>query len=128
MRDHGGMRWWRDPRGRNRAFVAAFAVLALIGMLLPGIFNRLLAGDSRQLVVSLQQPVAQAERERVKQTCGALPGVEIVPDDVRPELAARFPLRFRISGSTQEQERALQRCLDDFGPLVRGVQNDRDRS
>ncbi len=119
--------WWQDPRGRTQALLVGFAVLALIGVLLPGIFNYLLAGDRRQLVVSLQQGVTAEDRERLKATCGTLPGVEVVADRGRPEAQFRFPVRFRISDATQAEEIELDRCIDSFGPVVRGVRHERDR-
>ncbi len=105
----------------------AFGVLALIGVLLPGIYNYLLAGDSRQLVVTLEQGVTNEDRDLLKRECGSLPGIEVVADRGKPEAQYRFPVRFRTSGTTPAQEAALQECIDRFPHLVHGSVTRRDR-
>jgi len=115
------------PHHRHRWLLVAFAVLAFVGILLPGIYNYLLAGDSRQLVVSLVQGSTDADRERLKSECGALPGVSVVVDKGAREAQYRFPVRLRLSGSTEAQEIALSVCLDRFAGLIRGQGLERDR-
>ena len=108
--------------------LAGFAVLALIGMLIPAVFNHLLAGDTRQLVVTMQQGVTQADRDTLKQACGSLPGVSLVPDRGAAEAQYRFPVRFLIGGATDAQEAALEECIDRYPSLVRGVLTEGDAS
>lgn len=120
------MRWWRDPKGRTQAMLVAFGVLALAGILIGGL-PRLTEGDRRQLVVTLEQGVTQADRETVKQACGSLPGITLVDDQGDPERQYRFPVRFRISDSTPAQEAALNACIAGYPQLVRGVLTERDR-
>lgn len=128
-----GMTSARDPAGRsastrrNRLLLTGFAVLAFVGVLLPGIFNYLLAGDRRVLVVTLEQGVTDADRETLRRECGGLPGISIVPDQGAREKQYRFPVRFRISDSTPEQEAALNGCIDRFPELVRGALTERER-
>ena len=88
----------RITSGR-RWLLVGFAVLALVGILLPGIFDYLLGGDRRQLVVTMQQGVSEADRDTLKQACGSLPGVTVVDDQGAAEAQYRFPVRFRISDS-----------------------------
>ena len=121
------MTWWRDSKGRTRALLLGFGALALVGILLPGIYNYLLAGDRRQLVVTLQQGVSDADRDTIKQACGTLPGITVVADQGARERQYRFPVRFRISDSTPAQEAALNDCINRYPQLVRGVLTERDR-
>ena len=121
------MTWWRDPQGRTRALLVGFGVLALIGVLLPAVFNYLLAGDRRQLVVTLERGVTNEDRDLLKRACGGLPGVEVVQDKGRPEMQYRFPVRFRINDSTHAQEAELERCLNGYPHLVLGLKLERDR-
>jgi len=118
-----GRRTW----SRNRLLLIGFAVLALVGILLPGIFDYLLGGDRRQLVVTMQQGVSEGDRDTLKQACGALPGVTVVDDQGAAEAQYRFPVRFRISDSTAAQEAALEQCINRYPQLVRGVLTERDR-
>ena len=115
------MTWWRDSRGRTRALLAAFGVVALSGMLIAGLSNQLFAGDQRQLVATLRPGVTQADREAVKAGCGDLPGISVVPDQGAPERQYRLPVRFDIAGTTPAQEAALEACLFEYRDLVRGV-------
>jgi hypothetical protein len=121
------MTWWRDSKGRTRVLLVGFAALALLGVLLPGIYDYLLAGDRRQLVVTLQQGVSDGDRETLKQACGTLPGITVVADQGARERQYRFPVRFRISDSTPAEEAALNACIDRYPQLVRGVLTERDR-
>lgn len=132
VRHHAGMTSPRGstgtvPRSRNRALLIGFGVLALIGVLLPATFNYLLAGDRRQLVVTMRQGVSDADRETLKQACGSLPGITVVPDRGEREAQYRFPVRFRISDTTQTEEAALNACINGYPQLVRGVLTERLR-
>ena len=113
--------WWRDARRRNRVAIVVFAGLALLGILYPAVTNYLLGGDRRVVVVTLEQGSDQADRERVKQECGSLPGVTVVEDrgDPDPRVQGRFPVRFGISGATARQEAALESCVNGLD-VVRG--------
>lgn len=122
------MTWWRDSRGRNRALLAAFGVLALIGILIPAVSNHLLGGDQRQLVVTMKQGVTEADRDALKQECGALPGISVVEDQGAADRQYRFPVRFVIAGSTPQQEAALEACVDQHRDLVRGVLTEGDET
>lgn len=109
------------PRARNRALLIGFGVLGLIGILLPAVFNHLLAGDTRQLVVTMQQGVTQQDRVDLKEACGGLPGIRVVADRGAPSAQYRFPVRFDIGGTTPAQEAALEACITRYPELVRGV-------
>ncbi len=119
--------WWRDPKGRTRALLAAFGVVALSGMLVTGVFDHLLAPDTRQLVVTLQQGVTQADREALKRDCGGLPGIAVVADQGAADKQYRFPVRFDIGGTTPQQEAALEQCIGEHASLVRGFLSEGDR-
>lgn len=113
--------WWRDRRRRDRATVWGFAVLGIGSILLAGTFV-LLRGDQRVMVVSLERTADQSVRQEIKEACGHLPGISVVPDQGNPDpiIQGRFPVRLRIAGSTQQQEAAVYACLNRF-PVVRGV-------
>lgn len=127
LRTVTGLRWWRDPRGRTRALLIGFGAVALAGMLITAVFNYLLAGDNRQLVVTMQQGVTDADRATLKQACGSLPGVTVVPDKGAQDRQYRFPVRFTIGGTSPAQEAALESCINGFPDLVRGVLSEGDR-
>ena len=110
----------------NTVLLAAFGVLALVGMLIAGVSNHLFAGDQRQLVVTMEQGVTQADRDTLKQACGTLPGVQLVPDRGATTAQYRFPVRFLIGGATAQQEAALEACINRFPQLVRGVLTEGD--
>lgn len=128
MRENDGMRWWRDPKGRTRALLVAFGVVALFGMLIAGFTNHLFAGDQRQLVVTMQQGVTEADRNTLKLTCGNLPGVSLVADQGAADKQYRLPVRFRIANTTPAQEAALEQCINGFPRLVRGVLTEGDET
>ena len=115
------MSWWRTSRGRTQALLLGFAVVALFGMLVTAVFNYLLAGDERVVVVTMQQGVTDQDRTTLKEQCGILPGVAVVPDRGAREAQYRFPVRFDISGTTTQQEAALQDCIGRYPQLVRGL-------
>ena len=119
--------WWRDARQRNRVAVITFLSLALIGMLIAGFGNHLLAGDRRVLVVTMKGDTQQEQREALKRACGDLPGVSVVPDRGDPSVQQNFPVRFDIAGTTLRQEAALQACLNEHADLgVEGFQTEND--
>ena len=107
--------WWRDARQRNRAALIAFAVLALGGILFPAFTNYLFAGDRRVMVVTMEQNAGQANREGLREVCGRLPGITPVADRGNPDpnVQGRFPVRFDIANTTQQQEVALIACLNE---------------
>ncbi len=107
--------WWQDAKRRNKAVLITFAVLALGGILFPAFSNYLFAGDQRVLVVTLANGAGQDNRVGLKQACGSLPGISVVPDqgDPDPRIQGRFPVRFRIADTTPQQESALLKCLND---------------
>lgn len=114
------MRWWQGRKGTNRVLIAAFGFLAITAIVMAGIFTRLLGGDSRQVVVNMQQGITEADRQTVKDACGGLPGISVIADRGRADRQYAFPVRFRLTGSTPAQESALYACLDGFPQLVRG--------
>ena len=107
--------------------VVAFLSLALIGMLIAGFGNHLLAGDRRVLVVTMAGDTQQEQREALKRACGSLPGVRVVPDKGDPSVQRNFPVRFDIAGTSLRQEAALQACLNQHSELgVTGFQTEND--
>lgn len=107
--------WWQDARSRNRVALIAFGSLVLTSMLFVAFSNYLFAGDQRLMVVTLENGAGQDKREGLKQACGSLPGISVIPDRGNPDprVQGRFPVRFRIADTTQAQEAALIRCLND---------------
>ena len=106
--------WWRDKQQRDRALLIAFGALALSGILFVAFTNYLFAGDQRVVRVTMVQDAGQPAREALKQACGDLPGVRAVPDrgDPDPRIQGRFPVRFDVSDSTNEQYAALAGCIN----------------
>lgn len=106
--------WWQDAGKRNRVAVIAFAALALTSMLFVAFSNYLFAGDQRVMVVQMEMDAGQDNREGLKQACGSLPGISVVPDQGNPDPAVqgRFPVRFDIADTTTQQEAALLNCLN----------------
>jgi len=114
------MRWWQGRQGVNRVLIACFAFLAITAIVVAGVFSRLLAGDSRQVLVNMRQGITDADRQTVKDACGVLPGISVIADRGDPAKQAVFPVRFRLSGSSPAEESALYACLNGFPQLVRG--------
>jgi hypothetical protein len=116
-------------RRTNTLLIWVFGVLAVTSILVTGVFNHLLAGDPRVLVVTMAQDAGQPGREQLKRDCGTLPGVSVVADqgDPRPQIQGQFPVRFKIGGTTPRQEAALESCINKHGALVRGVLTEGDR-
>lgn len=106
--------WWKDAKRRNRAVLIAFAILALGGILFPAFSNYLFAGDRRLMVVTLANGAGQENRDGLKQACGSLPGISVIPDQGNPDprIQGRFPVRFAIADTTPAQESALIKCLN----------------
>lgn len=119
--------WWRDARRRTRAAVIVFAALALGGILFPAFTNYLFAGDRRVVVVTMEQDAGQEQREALKQACGSLPGVSVVPDQGNPDprIQGRFPVRFDVGGTTASQYAALTGCINQQRG-VRGLITEND--
>ena len=107
-------RWWQDKSRRDRALLVAFASLALLGILFVAFTNYLFAGDQRVMVVTMVQNAGQEARQALKDACGDLPGIGVVPDaGSEPRISARLPVRFDIADTTNAQEAALIRCLNE---------------
>lgn len=119
------MTWWRTSKGRTQALIGAFGLVALGGMLVAG-SSYFARGDTRQLVVTLQQGVGQADRVQLKQDCGGLAGVTLVPDQGAADKQYRFPVRFSLRGATAQQETALTACVDRHRTIVRGYNTEGD--
>lgn len=113
----------------NTLLITLFGVLVLISMVLTGVFNHLLAGDPRVLVVTMTQDAGESNRELLKRDCGSLPGVTVVADQGNPSASVqgRFPVRFGLAGATPHQEAALETCIDQHRSIVRGLLTEGDR-
>jgi hypothetical protein len=109
--------------------ITLFGLLAATSIVVTGVFDKLLAGDPRVLVVTMKQEVGQPARELLKRECGSLPGIHVVADKGNPDPAVqgRFPVRFSLAGSTPAQEAALEACIDRHRELVRGILTEGDR-
>ena len=116
-------------RRTNTVLIAGFGVLMASSIVITGVFNHLLAGDPRVLVVTMQQNVGEDARELLKRDCGSLPGVSVVADAGNPDPAiqGRFPVRFKIGKTTPRQEAALEECVNRHASLVRGLLTEGDR-
>lgn len=112
--------WWQGRKGRNRLILLGFGVVVL-GFMIFNASGILTAGDTRQIVVSLQQPATEADRALVKERCGTLPGITVVPDRGDPARQANLPVRFALRGSTVREEIALNGCIEDLGPRVESL-------
>ncbi|MCW2726984.1 MAG: hypothetical protein JWN35_3905 [Frankiales bacterium] len=116
-------------RRTQTVLIVCFGALALASILVTGVFNYLLAGDPRVLVVTMQQNVGEAARQQLKDDCGSLPSVSVVADrgNPSPHIQGRFPVRFKIAGATPAQEAALEACVTGHGKNVRGFLIEGDR-
>ena len=111
-------RWWQDKARRDRALLVTFAALALLGILFVAFTNYLFAGDQRVMVVTMVQNAGQEARQALKNACGDLPGIGVVPDaGDDPRISGRLPVRFDIADTTNAQEAALIRCLNEHREL-----------
>ena len=106
--------WWQDGARRNRVALVFFGSMVLTSMLFVG-FTILARGDVRVMVVTLENGAGQDNREGLKQACGSLSGISVVQDRGNPDprIQGRFPVRFAIGGTTDQQEAGLIRCLND---------------
>ncbi|MCA1711961.1 MAG: hypothetical protein LC789_10165 [Actinobacteria bacterium] len=116
-------------RRTSTLLIALFGVLMVASIVITGVFNHLLAGDPRVLVVTMTQTAGEADRELLKHDCGTLPGVTVVADagNPSPDLQGRFPVRFGLAGATPAQEAALEVCIDKHHSIVRGLLTEGDR-
>ena len=116
-------------RRTNTILISMFAGLSLAAMLVTGVFNYLLAGDPRVLVVTMTQDADQADRVQLKDDCGSLPGVSVVADkgNKSPKVQGRFPVRFKSGDTTPAQEAALEKCINEHASTVRGLLTEGDR-
>jgi hypothetical protein len=116
-------------RRTNTILITIGGVLMAGSIVVTGVFDKLLAGDPRVLVVTMKQDVGQPARDLLKRDCGSLPGVSVVADEGNPDPAVqgRFPVRFKIGGTTPAQEAALETCIDKHRELIRGILTEGDR-
>ena len=116
-------------RRTTSVLIALGGVLMAGSIVVTGVFNHLLAGDPRVLVVTMKMDVGESARDLLKRDCGSLPGVSVVADAGNPDPAiqGRFPVRFKIGGATPAQEAALESCIDQHRSLVRGLLTEGDR-
>lgn len=113
---------------RSKVLVAVGGTIALLSMLVTAVAILLSPAD-KVLVVTMAQSAVQADRLALKQACGGLPGVEVVPDQGNPDphVQGRFPVRFDIGQASARQEIALTTCINDHGEHVRGFLTEGDR-
>ena len=116
-------------RRTSTVLITVFGVLAVTSIVVTGVFDKLLAGDPRVLVVTMNQDAGQSARELLKRDCGSLPGIRVVPDKGNrdPAIQGRFPVRFSLADTTPAQEAALESCIDRHRDLVRGILTEGDR-
>jgi len=116
-------------RRTSTLLITLFGVLMVSSIVLTGVFNHLLAGDPRVMVVTLKQDAGEAARAQLKRDCGSLPGVGVVADAGNPDPAiqGRFPVRFTLAGATPAQEAALETCINQHPTLIRGLLIEGDR-
>jgi hypothetical protein len=109
--------------------ITLFGVLMVGSMVVTGVFNHLLAGDPRVLVVTMKQEAGESARDALKRDCGALPGIRLVADkgNPDPQIQGRFPVRFQLENATPKQEAALETCVDAHRSTVRGLLIEGDR-
>lgn len=114
---------------RSKVLIALAGALALLSMLITGVFDFLLAPPNKVLVVTMAQDAGQADRLQLKADCGSLPGVVLVKDQGNPaaSVQGRFPVRFDIGRATQQQEAALEACINQHSRVVRGFLTEGDR-
>ena len=106
---------------RAKVLIGAGAAIVLFGMLVAG-FNILFSPAKLVEVVTMTQDATQADRQALKDACGGLPGIKVVPDQGNPdpEVQGRFPVRFDIGRATSAQRIALESCINAHGEKVRG--------
>ena len=106
---------------RAKVLIGTGGAIVLFGMLVAGI-NILLSPPKLVEVVTMTQDATQADRQALKDACGGLPGVSVVPDqgNPNPEVQRRFTVRFDIGRATTMQRIALETCINAHGEHVRG--------
>ena len=111
----------RSLSTRAKVLIGAGGAILLFGMLVTG-FKILFGPPHLVEVVTMQQGVTQADRQALKDACGGLPGVSVVPDqgNPNPEVQRRFTVRFDIGRATTMQRIALESCINAHGEHVRG--------
>ena len=117
-----------SPR-TTRLLIILFGALMASSIVVTGVFTQLLAGDPRVLVVTMTQEAGQPQRELLKRDCGGLPGISVVADKGNPDprIQGRFPVRFKLAGTTSAQESALEACINQHSSIVRGYLSEGDR-
>ena len=98
-----------------RQVLAVLVCTIAFHILFPAFTEYLFAGDERVMVVTMEQGSGQEARVALKEACGDLPGISVVPDRGNPDprIQGRFPVRFDIADTTKQQEAALIRCLNE---------------
>jgi len=119
----------RPLSNRAKVLIAVGGAIVLLSMLVTAVFNYLLAPPRKVLVVTMSQTAGQPERLQLKADCGGLPGVRTVADkgDPSASVQGRFPVRFDIGTATQQQEAALEACINRHSSSVRGFLTEGDR-
>jgi hypothetical protein len=112
---------------RAKVLIAVGGSIVLLSMLVTAVFGYLLAPPQKVLVVTMIQDSQQSDRLALKQDCGGLPGVKLVEDKGRASVQGRFPVRFDIGEATQQQEAALEACINRHSDTVRGFLTEGDR-
>jgi hypothetical protein len=112
---------------RAKVLIAVGGSIVLLSMLITGIFGFLLAPPQKVLVVTMSQNAGQPDRLELKHDCGQLPGVKLVADKGKSSVQGRFPVRFDIGDATQQQEAALEACINQHSDTVRGFLTEGDR-
>lgn len=99
-------------------FLLAFVVL-VTGTVVAGLATQL--DDERTVNVLLRDGFTAADVDRLREACGTLPGIGVLPPPREDKASSRrYPIRFDIGGTSGNQVTALTGCLD-ADPLVRGV-------
>lgn len=114
---------------RTKVLIAVAGVIVLLSMLITGVFGFLLAPPKKVIVVTLTTDAGQPQRQLLKDDCGHLPGVRTVADagNPSPHVQGRFPVRFDIGRASQQQEAALEVCINRHSDIVRGFISEGDR-
>jgi hypothetical protein len=112
---------------RAKVLIAVGGSIVLLSMLVTAVFGYLLAPPQKVLVVTMIQDAQQSDRLELKLDCGGLPGVKLVADKGRASVQGRFPVRFDIGDATQQQEAALEECINRHSDTVRGFLTEGDR-
>ncbi|MDX6219533.1 MAG: hypothetical protein QOJ48_1214 [Frankiales bacterium] len=111
----------RSLSTRAKILIGVGGVIVLFGMLIAG-FNILLGPPKLVEVVTMTQDATEEDRQALKDACGGLPGITVVPDqgNPSPEIQGRFPVRFDLGHATTSQRIALESCINAHGSKVRG--------